>query len=268
VTLSDIDPSTRFPRSARYNERWLAAGVSGGANPLWLTEWLTEVVDLKPGLRVLDLGCGRGLSSIFLHQEFGVQVWATDLWFSADERQQRIRDAGVDANVFAVPADARQLPFPTGFFDVVLSIDSYSYYGTDDLYLGYLARFLTENGQLGLAGAGLAQEVAGDVPEHLQQWWEPSMACLHSADWWRRHWDRSGLVRTEHADTMPDGWKYWLAWQHNVAPGNSVEIDTLTADAGQYLGYVRATCRRIPDAHIDEPITSLSTTYVAHPVLR
>ena len=35
---------------------------------------------LEPGMRVLDLGCGKGLSSIFLAKEFGVQVWAADLW--------------------------------------------------------------------------------------------------------------------------------------------------------------------------------------------
>jgi len=262
-----IDPATRFPRTAQYNDAWITAGASGGANPLWLTEWLTEVVDLRPGQRVLDLGCGRGLSSIFLHREFGVQVWATDLWFSADERQRRIQDAGVESSVFAVHADARQLPFPAGFFDVVLSIDSYSYYGTDDFYLGYLGRFLTEEGLLGIAGAGLAQEVPVDVPQHLRPWWEPSMACLHSAEWWRRHWDRSGLVRTDTADLMADGWQYWLAWQHQVAPDNMTEIDTLAADAGQYLGYVRATCRRLPGVVPDEPLVSLPTTYTPHPML-
>ena len=58
---------------------------SGGANSLWVTEWLTTAMDLRPGMRVLDLGCGRASSSIFLHREFGLQVWATDLWFSAAE---------------------------------------------------------------------------------------------------------------------------------------------------------------------------------------
>ena len=69
----------RFPRSNQYDPDWIRAGVSGGAHPLWLTEWLSGALDLRPGMRVLDLGCGRALSSIFLHREFGVQVWATDL---------------------------------------------------------------------------------------------------------------------------------------------------------------------------------------------
>jgi cyclopropane fatty-acyl-phospholipid synthase-like methyltransferase len=32
-----------------------------------MTEWLAEPLDLRPGMRVLDLGCGRTLSSVFLH---------------------------------------------------------------------------------------------------------------------------------------------------------------------------------------------------------
>ena len=64
----------RFPQSSAYHPDWVLSAVSGGANSLWLTEWLTEAMDLRPGMRVLDLGCGRGASSIFLHRELGVQV--------------------------------------------------------------------------------------------------------------------------------------------------------------------------------------------------
>ena len=88
--------SERFPRSSRYHPEWVIASASGGANALWLTEWLAEALDLRPGMRVLDLGCGLAASSIFLHREYGAQVWATDLWFSASENLQRVRDAGVE----------------------------------------------------------------------------------------------------------------------------------------------------------------------------
>src|SRR5215468_2923015 len=145
----------RFPRALRYHPDWLKASVSGGANSLWLTEWLADALNLRPGLRVLDLGCGRATSSIFLHREFGVQVFATDLWFSAAENLQRIRDAGVEAGVFPIHADARSLPFAAEFFDAIVSIDSFPYYGTDDLYVEYLARLVKPGGPVGIAGAGL-----------------------------------------------------------------------------------------------------------------
>lgn len=127
--------SERFPRSSRYHPDWIIASVSGGANSLWMTEWLAGTLDLHPGMRVLDLGCGRAASSIFMRREFGVEVWATDLWFSASENLLRIRDAGVEDGVFPIHADARSLPFAAEFFDAVVSIDSFVYYGTDDLYL-------------------------------------------------------------------------------------------------------------------------------------
>ena len=167
--------SPRFPRSSKYHPDWVIASASGGANALWLTEWLTETLDLRPHMRVLDLGCGLAMSSIFLRREFGVQVWATDLWFSAANNLRRVRDADVDDGVFPIHADARSLPFATEFFDAVVSIDSFVYYGTDDLYLNYLTRFLKPGGVLGIAGAGLMQEIEGPVPQHLRAWWEPSM---------------------------------------------------------------------------------------------
>jgi SAM-dependent methyltransferase len=253
--------STKFPRSVGYNPEWIRESVSGGANSLWLAEWLASAHDFRPGMRVLDLGCGRAASSIFLHREFGAQVWATDLWFSASENLRRIRDAGVEDGVFPIHADARALPFATDFFDAIVSIDSFVYYGTDDLYLNYLARFVKPGGSIAIAGAGLTREIDGPVPDHLRAWWEPSMACMHSAGWWRRHWERSGIVEVELADDMPDGWKLWRDWQQLVCPDNLTEIKALEADAGRYLGYVRVAARRRIDAKLDEPIVSIPSEY-------
>jgi SAM-dependent methyltransferase len=260
--------SPRFPRASGYHPDWILAGVSGGANPLWLTEWLVEALELRPGMRVLDLGCGRALSSVFLRREFGVQVWATDLWFSASENLQRARDAGVEDGVFPVHADARALPFAAGFFDAVVSIDSFFYYGTDDLYLNYLARLVRPGGVVGIAGAGLVQEFDGLLPDHLRDWWTPDLWCLHSAAWWRRHWARTGILEVTVADTLPDGWRLWLDWQRVVAPDNAPEFRALEADGGANLGYVRAVGRRGEGVTLDEPVTSVPTRYEKRPLLR
>jgi len=260
--------SERFPRSSRYHPEWVRANLSGGANSLWLTEWLAPALNLKPGMRVLDLGCGRAASSIFLCREFGVQVWATDLWFSASENLQRIRDAGVEDGVFPIHADARALPFATEFFDAVVSIDSFMYYGTDDLYLSYLARFVKPGALVGIALAGLMQEIEGPVPDHLREWWEPGSWSLHSAAWWRRHCERVGIVTIELADTMQGGGQTWLDWHRAVVPDNHKEIKALEADQGKYLGYVRVVGRRKVDAIMEEPVVSFPAQYTHKPLLR
>ena len=260
----------RFPRSNAYHPEWVIASASGGANSLWLTEWLTTALDLRSGMKVLDLGCGCAASSIFLCREFDVMVWATDLWFSASENYRRIRDAGVEKSVCPIHADARSLPFATDFFDAVVSIDSFPYYGTDDHYLNYLARFVKPGGVIAIAGAGFIREIEGPAPDHLKEWLElePSMLCIHSATWWRRHWERTGIVDIELADTMPDGWQLWVDWHKLVAPENRIEIQAVESDRGEYLGYVRMVGRRRPGVHLDDPIASVPSEYVQKPLLR
>ena len=260
--------SERFPRSSRYHPDWVLAATSGAANPLWLTEWLTSALDLRPGMRVLDLGCGRASSSVFLRREFGAQVWATDLWFSASENMRRIEDAGVADGVFPLHADARSLPFATEFFDAIVCIDAFSYFGTDDLYLSYLARFVKPGGPVGIAGAGLVREIDGSLPDHLRDWWTPDVWCLHSAAWWRRHWERTGIMDIQLADTMPDGWRVWLDWHRVIAPDNEAEIKALEADRGSCLGYVRLVGRRSGQAQLSDPIVSIPAQYDKKPLLR
>ena len=86
MAFNDILDDERFPRSSKYSAAWVAEHPFG-ANPLWLCEWLTSAMELEPGMRVLDLGCGRAKSSVFLAREYGVQVFATDLWIQASEAQ-------------------------------------------------------------------------------------------------------------------------------------------------------------------------------------
>ncbi len=264
--------SEHFPRSSQYHPEWVMENAFG-ANPLWLAEWLAVAMDLKPGVRVLDLGCGRAKSSVFLAREFGAQIWATDLWISATENMQRIRDAGVEDSVFPFHADARALPFAGEFFDAIVSIDSFSYYGSDGLYLNYLAHFLKPGGQIGIAGAGLVKEFEAGVPEHLKRFWTQDCWGLHSAEWWRQHWERTGIVAVEVADTMPEGWRVWLDWYNAALPRGRIQIETLQADQGEYLAYVRMVGRRRGEAKLEEycwPDTTRSfpTEYAKKPLLR
>lgn len=259
-----------FPRSSAYHPDWILASVSGGANPLWLAEWLASALELQPGMRVLDLACGRAASSIFLAREFGVSVWATDLWFSPSENRCRIADAGLETRVFPLRADARALPFGGEFFDAILSIDAFPYFGTDDQYLSYLARLVKPNGAMAIAQAGFVEEIEDAIPEHLAEWFaaEPSLWSMHSPSWWRRHWERSGVVDVELADSMPDGWRLWLEWLRTIAPDNRGEIDALENDRGRQLGYLRVVARRRPAVQLPEPIVALPADYRRQPLLR
>ena len=128
-------------------------------------------------------------------------------------------------------------------------------------------------GPIGVAGAGVVREMEGALPDYLQEWWTQDFWAFHSAAWWRRHWERTGIVDVEIADTMPDGWKFWLEWQNAVAPNNTPEINALEIDAGRYLGYVRLVGRRRGEAKLEEycwpdTMRSFPAEYTKKPLLR
>jgi SAM-dependent methyltransferase len=231
-----------FPRSACYDPVWTLENLMG-PNALWLIEALCQVLELRPGARVLDLGCGKALSSIFLAREFGVEVWATDLWISATDNLKRIEAADVGRQVFPIHAEAHALPFGHGFFDALVSVDAYHYFGTDDLYLGYVARFLKPGGTLGIVVPGIRDEFTDGVPAHLAQFWETEFWSFHSPAWWRAHWERTGPIRVTTADFVPDGWTHWLRWLEVAGrfgfPTSDPEVDMLRQDAGRTLGFTR-----------------------------
>ena len=157
-----------FPRANSYDPAWMMDNQMG-PNAVWLVEWLSQRLPLTPGMRVLDLGCGRAMTSVFLAKEFGARVWAADLWMSPDHNWQRAKAAGVQDLVCPVKAEAHALPFAAGFFDAVISVDAYQYFGTDELYLPYLANFIREGGLLGVVMPGLTQPVGEELPPHLSR---------------------------------------------------------------------------------------------------
>ena len=238
-----------FPRSNAYDPDWVMDNQMG-PNALWLMEWLCGSLDLKPGMRVLDLGCGAAMTSIFLAREFDVKVWAADLWINPDDNFRRVRKAGVEDRVFPLRAEAHSLPFAKEFFDAIVSVDSYQYYGTDDLYLGYLSCFIRPRGQIGIAVPGLTQPIEKDIPRHLTQkqsnghaFWEDECICFHTVDWWRTHWERSNRVDVSVADALPDGWKHWRDFEIALEEAGKNRFpsvaEALETDQGQYITFAR-----------------------------
>lgn len=232
----DLEILRQFPRAANYELTWVMEHEMG-PNVLWLTEFVCEAMTLQPNMRVLDLGCGKALSSIFLAREFGVQVWATDLWISATDNAQRIRAAGLDAQIFPIHADARQLPFAHEFFDAIISIDAFEYFGTDVHFLPGLVQLLKPQGQIGVVNAGLQHEIT-----RLPEEWPADFAAFHSAAWWRQHWEITRCVTVDVAEDLPRGRDWWLYWHHLTG----VTDDTyLTSAAGENLTFHRLVARRV-----------------------
>src|SRR3546814_3526035 len=82
-----------------------------------------------------------------------------------------LRDLGLSGQFHPVQADARALPFEDGFFDVIVSIDAWEYFGTDDHFLPGLLRVLRPGGAIGMATPAMARDVRdlGAIPKHIEE---------------------------------------------------------------------------------------------------
>ncbi|MFI8520821.1 SAM-dependent methyltransferase [Streptomyces sp. NPDC085481] len=252
TALNDLVRPDRYPRSSRYDPAWLV-GLDMGPNPLWLLEDLVRNLELRPGMRVLDLGSGKGATSVFLAREYGVDVVAADWWIPAEDAAAVFTEAGVADRVEAIRTEAHVLPFEPESFDAIVSIDAFEYFGTADNYLPYLTGFLRPGGQLGIATPAMTREVRelGAIPAHVKRvvGWE-AMAW-HTAEWWRFLWEITGLVDVTSARLQEDAWRDWLLWTRVCAAqhpdGLAVHqpvIDMLTEDAGEYLSFALVTARK------------------------
>ncbi len=74
----------KYHRTEKYDRRFLSQNFMG-PNAILMLDEITQGVELTKGMRVLDLGCGMGLTSVFLAKEYGVQTFAVDLWISATD---------------------------------------------------------------------------------------------------------------------------------------------------------------------------------------
>lgn len=117
-----------------------------------ITEKTIRRMDLRPGDRILDLGCGSGWATRLLArmvgegpQGFG-QVVGLDI---SDEMVRQARAASRDfENVMFVEGSAAQIPWEENFFDKVLSVESFYYYPDQDRALAELFRVMAPRGRM------------------------------------------------------------------------------------------------------------------------
>src|SRR5438128_2883467 len=117
-----------------------------------ITEKTMRRMDLRPGERILDLGCGSGWATRLLArmvgegpQGFG-QVVGVDI---SDEMIRQARAASKEfENVMFVVGSSAQIPWEENFFDKVLSVESFYYYPDQERALAELFRVLAPHGRM------------------------------------------------------------------------------------------------------------------------
>lgn len=151
--MSD-QPKTPDDNLQQEFNRWAEAGEGPKMenHHLDITEKTIRLMNLRPGERVLDLGCGSGWATRLLArmvadgpEGFG-QVVGVDV---SDEMIRVARASSKDfENVMYVWGSATKIPWEENFFDKMLSVESFYYYPDQERALAELFRVMAPKGRL------------------------------------------------------------------------------------------------------------------------
>lgn len=229
-----------YRRSVKYSSPDLQSMIMG-PNPVKLEEELLIHHKIPEGSVVCDLGSGQGLTSVFLAKEYGFIVYAADLWSDPEENRKFFDRMGLSREqIIPVKADANNLPFEKNFFDAVVSVDSYNYFGRDPYYLDdKLLPFVKKDGYIYIAVPGMKKDCHDHLPKELLLSWTPEqLDYMHDIEYWS---DMVGkckdaeVISVKEMESNEEVWADWLMQDNEYAVGDRKAME---AGGGKYLNFI------------------------------
>lgn len=152
--MSPEKPQSPDDRLQQEFNQWAAAGEGPKMEQhhLDITEKTLRLMDLRPGERVLDLGCGSGWATRMLARLVGEGPEGFGQVIGVDVADEMVRQARAESrdfeNIMYVHGSASQIPWEENFFDKVLSVESFYYYPDQDRALNELFRVMAPRGRM------------------------------------------------------------------------------------------------------------------------
>lgn len=236
----------RYIKSEKYNTPEFMAKIMG-PNPVKLEEELLMNHRIPGGATVCDLGSGQGLTSVFLAKEYGFTVYAADLWSDPEENRVFFDSMGLSREqLIPVKADATDLPFEAEFFDAVVSVDSYNYFGRDPRYLDEkLLPFVKRGGFIYIAIPGMKKDCHDHLPPELLLSWTPEqLEYMHDIAYWRAMVNQcrgAELISIREMESNEEVWADWLTQENEYAVGDRKAME---AGGGAYLNFIAMVLRK------------------------
>jgi ubiquinone/menaquinone biosynthesis C-methylase UbiE len=148
-TKVDSLPSQADQQLQQEFNQWAAAGRGDEMEDHHsdITEQTLALMDIQPGDRILDLGCGTGWASRRMARvAVAGEVVGLDV---ADEMLRRAREASSSSkNIRYVWGSAEKIPAADNYFGKVLSVESFYYYADQGKALDELRRVMAPGAKL------------------------------------------------------------------------------------------------------------------------
>ena len=221
-----------------------------GPNGIRQAEELASHFKVTKGMRILDLGCGMGLSSLYLVQEYGAEVFATDI-IDPTENYEKLKSLGIADKIVPMMIDATQpLPFAKGYFDVVFSVGSYNIFSANEEMLPNLIPYVKKGGYIAVAFPGLKYEFGDNVPSAMQPFWSISIVAetVRGIEWWKDLWGKAEGIEIVNISEMACHNIAWDEYLANLNPNDEDDkwvLDMMEAEDGKYFNTIQMIAKVI-----------------------
>lgn len=237
----------KYPRSVTYDPQLVKQKMMG-PNPIKLLEELLTNHVIKSHGKVMDLGCGQGLTSLFLVKEYSFEVVAVDLWSDPSENDRFFANMHLGSNqIKSIQADALQLPFEYETFDAIVSIDSFHYFVNDSAIISErILPFVKKGGYVYIAVPGFTKDVGNESVALFELGWsKEELGMIHDIEYWRGLLERVPdieIVSIKEMESNREVWDDWLACENEYAAADRLVMDH---GGAQYLNFIQLIFKRI-----------------------
>ncbi|MFT4079331.1 SAM-dependent methyltransferase [Rhodomicrobium sp.] len=133
---------------------------------------LGRALDLAPGSKVLDIGCGRGRVARFLAERFGWNITGIDVasvpLADANEMKRQL-EGGLSKQLYFIEGDVYQLS-GTGAFDGIYGTGAFCHFDASHLF-SHCADLLRDGGRLGFMERTRTGEISPSDWQKLTEEW-------------------------------------------------------------------------------------------------
>jgi arsenite methyltransferase len=157
------------------------------------TKELIQLLQIDGDTTVLEVGCGAGATACYLARTYGCQVAGVDFHPSmVDLSRERAKKQGVTDRVEFRVADAQDLPFEDGCFDVAFCESVATFVEDKHQVANELSRVVKPGGRVGLNEEVWLSPPPPDLVQEVKRMWEVKPDIPTVGDW-QGMLERAGL---------------------------------------------------------------------------
>jgi len=235
---------------ANEKNRTFLSETMWGPNGIRQAEELASHFTITKDMKILDLGSGLGLSAVYLVQEYGASVFATDLYADPTENHERFQSLGIADKVIPMILDATQpLPFAKGYFDVIFSVGAYNMFGDNKEMLPNFIPYVKKGGYIAVAFPGLKYDFGDNIPQEMQPYWDvPEVArYVRGIEWWKELFNKAEGIEIINISEMTCHDIAWKEYLESLRPSDGSgelgsdqwTLDMKAAEGGKYYNTIQ-----------------------------